>query len=162
MLSRWRQLGFRRRGDTIDVDRLLRLQAHEARIAPEPGLRRRILAALREATLRREQVPARQGPVGFAWAAACGLLVLLCAAAALTLGTPSRPLPGPVAAGGGAKALSLLSLDTGRLETALGTRLSPGPDPWEGPLMEEARLLVADARQARAALLARLPRAPGG
>ncbi|MHC4126677.1 MAG: hypothetical protein ACYSWT_12900 [Planctomycetota bacterium] len=162
MLSRWRKLGFRSRCDTIDVDRLLRLQADEARVAPSPGMRRRTLAALREASLRAEPLAARQGPMGFAYAVACGLLVLLAAAAALNFATPRRPQPGPVATDRGGTALNLLSLDTGRLETALEARLSLGPDPWEAPLMEEARLLVADARQARAALLARLPRAPGG
>lgn len=161
MLSRWRQFGIRRRGGTIDVDRLLRLQAHEARVAPAPELRRRTLAALREATLRREPVPARHGATGFAYAAACGLLVLLAAAGALNIAAPRRPAPGPAAAEPGAGALKLLSFRPQRLETALAARL-PGEDPWEGPLMEEARLLVADARQARAALLARLPRAPGG
>jgi hypothetical protein len=161
MLSRWRQLGFRSRGDTIDVDRLLRLQAHEARVAPPAGLRRRALAALQEAALRPDPAPARQRPVGFAYAAACGLLVLLAAAAALNLAPPGRPPAGQTGANRGAGALNLLSLDAGRLETALGTRLPLGQASWETPLREEARLIVADARQARAALLARLPRARG-
>ncbi|MHC4220242.1 MAG: hypothetical protein ACYSU7_17490 [Planctomycetota bacterium] len=133
-----------RRPDTIDVGRLLRLEATEACIAPSAGLRRRTLAALRDASL--QPAAARQRPLAFTYAAACGLLVLLAAAAALHVAAPGRA---PAVTGDRsdrAVALNMLSLDTSRLES---------------PLRQEARMLVADARHVREFVLARLPRRGG-
>jgi hypothetical protein len=158
-MLRWlRRLGFRRDSFTTLVDRRLGLEAAEARVSPPPGLRGRTLAALRESSLA--PVPARAGrrPVAGAYVALAGLALALAAVAVLYL----APTRGPAGHGRGTDPLRMLRLDTGRLEDALGSdrRLESGS--WEAPLRQEARLLVADARQARAALAARLPRAPGG
>jgi hypothetical protein len=162
MLSWLRQLGFRSASGAIDVGRLLRLEVTEARVAPSRGLRRRTLAALQEASLRAAPAPARQRPLAFTYAAACGLLALLAATAALHLAAPRHPAEAPTADARQGGPLVLLSLDGGRLEAVLKAQLQLGQDSWEAPLREEARLIVADARHARAYLLARLPRAPGG
>ena len=161
MLSRLRQSVFRRSTCNNVVDRRLGLEAAEARVSPPPGLRRRTLAALREATLQpsRTRVPRRR--VVAACAVVCTALVLIAATAVLYFAPPGAPSSAPRTQGRDAGPLRLLSLNTVRLEAAVEQRLG-GEDSWETPLRQEARLIVADARQAGEYLLARLPRAPGG
>ena len=159
MLSRLRQFVFRRSTcNTAVVDRRLGLEAAEARVSPPPGLRPRTLAALREATLHDSGTPAQRRSVVFANAFACSVLVLIAAATVLyvaPLGPPAAHIPE-------SRPLKRLSFDTVRWQAAVEQRLHIGEDSWETPLRQEARLIVADARQAREYLLARLPRAPGG
>jgi hypothetical protein len=159
MLSRLRQFVFRRSTcNTAVVDRRLGLEAAEARVSPPPGLRPRTLAALREATLQPSGTRSQRRSVVFANAFACGVLVLIAAATVLYV-APLRPPPARIPA---ARPLKRLSFDTVRWQAAVEQRLHIGEDSWETPLRQEARLIVADARQAREYLLARLPRAPGG
>jgi hypothetical protein len=140
MLSWLRQFVFHRSTcNTVVVDRRLGLEAAEARVSPPPGLRRRT-------------------SVVFANAFACSVLVLIAAATVLYL----APLPPPPAPTPQARPLERLSFGTVRWQAAVEQRLHIGEDSWETPLRQEARLIVADARQAREYLLARLPRAPGG
>ena len=139
MLTWFGQLGWGRRPDGVDVDRLLRLEAAEARVVPPAGLRRRTLAALREASL--QPAPTRRRPPALTYAAACGLLGLIAAAAAMHLDPGAVPPPVP---------------EVGRARAAASTLLNR----IESPLKDEVRLLVADARLARDSLLACLPRPP--
>ena len=141
MLKGRAQFGWGRRSDTVDVQRLLRLEAADARVEPTAGLRRRTLDALRDAALN--PAPARRRPLAFTYAAACGVLALIAAAGALHLDgqrvAPAAP-------------------------EGLRARLAPARllnlDRFESPLKAEVRLLVADARQARDCLLDSLPRPP--
>jgi hypothetical protein len=146
MLRWFRQFGPGQRSDPVDIERLLRLEAAEARVAPSAGLRRRTLAALREATLHPAAGPSRPGPRAFTYVAACAGLVLLASAAVLHLAAPS----GDPAAPAGPRQV------TGSLNV-----LTSGAGRFESPLKKEVRLLVADARQARDYLLSRLPRRLG-
>jgi hypothetical protein len=158
MLSWLRHFVFRRSPGNTVVDRRLGLEAAEARVSPPPGLRRRTLAALREATLQPSGTRAQRGSAVFANAFACSVLVLIAAGTVLYL-APLRPPPARIPEAG---PLRLLSLDTVRLEAAVEQRLHIADDSWETPLRQEARLIVADARQAGEYLLARLPRTPDG
>jgi hypothetical protein len=143
MLSGRGKLGWGRKPDAVDVERLLRLEAAEARVEPTADLRRRTLAALRAASL--QPALARRGPRAFTYAAACGALALLASAAVLHLG-PSPTVPSvPPRGGAGLVAVKLPRLDR-----------------VESPLKAEIRMLLADARQARDSLLASLPRPPRG
>ncbi|MHC4100543.1 MAG: hypothetical protein ACYS15_12410 [Planctomycetota bacterium] len=144
------------------VDRRLGLEAAEARVKPSPGLRRRTLAALREATLQPDPAPARRRQIVLAYAAVCALVALVAVTAASHLAALGRQSAAPATSARGAGPLKLLRLDTVRLEAAVEEQLQLQTESWETPLMEEARLIAADARQAGEYLLARLPRAPGG
>ena len=162
MLSWLRQFVFRRSTCNTVVDRRLGLEVAEARVSPPPGLRRRTLAALREASLQPSGARAQRRPVVAAYALVCSVLILIAATAVLYLAPPGAPSSAPRPSSRDTGPLRLLSLDTVRLEAAVEQRLHIGEGSWETPLRQEARLIVADARQAGEYLLARLPRAPGG
>lgn len=143
MLRGQTRFGWGRRPDAVDVHRLLRLEAADARVEPTAGLRRRTLDALRDASLN--PAPARRRPLAFTYAAACGVLAVIAASAALHL--DRQPIAPAAPAGVRARLAPtrLLNLDR-----------------FESPLKAEVRLLVADARHARDRLLCSLPRPPRG
>jgi hypothetical protein len=167
MLSWLRRIGYGREPDVTrlarrDVVRRLRAEAEAARAEPSRVLRRRTLTALQDVSLDATARPARS-TAPWAYVGACAAAVLLAAAAVVNTVVPpgSPPAPPTTGADGGSGPLILLSIDTARLEAALESRLRLPQEPPEAQLVEEAKLIAADARQAGRHLLTRLPLPPG-
>ncbi len=133
-------------------------EADAARRQPARDLRRRTLAALREASLelrpasRRE----RQGWVTLA-AAGVGLAVVASVAVTQRAAPPEPPVPVEAHVAGHATGAEgdrqsrfaiVIGLDTSRFEAAVQRQMQRLEGSWEAPLLAEARQIVDDARVA--------------
>ncbi len=156
-MLRWlgRLVVLRRPGRNLNaglaVERRLAADVESAWVAPPSGLRRRTLAALQEAPPDAAPGAAPPRLLLATYAQAFGLMLLLAAGAFVLRSMTLRP--GPVVSDRDRAFMPAIA----RLETSVSRQLEALETSWRDPLLAEARLIAADAREAGAYVLARLP-----
>ncbi len=135
------------------IEHRLVSEADLARVSPSPELRRCTLAALQEATPCSAPRSGRPGMLLAARAAAGGL-ILTSGLIAILLMTPGRPTHVKPA-----ERLAIFSSFDAHAD--VGDKLTSVEATWEERFVNEARLVLNDAREAGQSLLSRLPAIPG-
>ena len=153
MLKFARRVRFRDDQRWRRVETRLRDEADAARRRPARDLRRRTLAALREASLELRPASRRERQ-GWLTLAAAGVGLAVVASVAVTQ-RAARPVEAPVAghttgpeADRPPRFEIVIGLDTSRFEAAVQRQVERVEGSWAEPLLDEARQIVDDARAA--------------
>ncbi len=172
MLRFARRVRFRDEQRWRRVETRLREEGDAARRQPARDLRRRTLAALREASLELRPASRRERQ-GWVTLAAAGVGLAVVASVAVTQRAPPPEQPGPTqevlapaattadtAEEDGARQSRfaiVIGLDTSRFEAAVQRQMQRLEGSWEAPLLAEARQIVDDARVAGEFVVTLLP-----